>query len=122
MKKNSFKYIIKVFYILIFISLLLSPISYALNLENLNDWRPTVDPSTSIVPKADRILGIIKTVGTIVSVIALAGLGIKYILGSVEQKAEYKKTLKPYLIGAVLLFAGSQFVSIIYNWAIKFNE
>ena len=44
------------------------------------------------------------TIGIILSVIILAILGIKYILGSVEEKAEYKNDIIPYLIGAALLF------------------
>ena len=46
-------------------------------------------------------------------------LGIKYMIGSVEEKAEYKKTMMPYIIGTTILFAASTIVSIIYNVAIK---
>ena len=42
-------------------------------------------------------------------------IGIKYILGSVEEKAEYKQTLKPYLIGAILVFGISNVLSIVQN-------
>ena len=44
-------------------------------------------------------------------------LGIKYMMGSAEEKAEYKKTFIPYIIGAVLLFAASAFASQLYSWA-----
>lgn len=63
-----------------------------------------------------RVLGVI---GSIVSVIFLVILGIKYMLGSVEEKAEYKKTLLPYFIGALLVFAASTIASIIFNLAIN---
>ena len=33
----------------------------------------------------------------------------------VERKAEYKKTLMPYVIGAVFVFAASSIAGIIYN-------
>ena len=42
-------------------------------------------------------------------------IGIKYIMGSVEDKAEYKKTLKPYVIGAVLVFGITNILGIIQN-------
>ena len=41
------------------------------------------------------------------------------MVGSVEERAEYKKSMIPYLVGAVLLFAGSVVVSIIANLVIN---
>ena len=64
-----------------------------------------------------NIVGIIQTVGTIAAVAVLVVLGIKYMMGSAEEKAEYKKTMIPYVIGAVLIFAASNVASFIYNWA-----
>ena len=37
------------------------------------------------------------------------------MLGSVEEKAEYKKTLMPYIIGAFLLFTGTLVPNVIYK-------
>ena len=64
----------------------------------------------------NEVLGIIQIVGILLSVGCLMILGIKYMMGSAEEKAEYKKTFIPYIIGAVLLFAASAFAKIIYDW------
>lgn len=64
-----------------------------------------------------KILGIIRVIGTIIAVGMIMVLGIKYMVGSAEQKAEYKKTLLPYLIGAILLFTATYLADLIYNWA-----
>ena len=37
------------------------------------------------------------------------------MLGSVEERSEYKKSMVPYLIGAVLLFSGTAIPQIIYT-------
>ena len=37
-----------------------------------------------------RILGILNAVGVVLSVVILTVLGIKYMMGSAEEKAEYK--------------------------------
>ncbi len=58
---------------------------------------------------------IIQIVGSILSVIILVIIGIKYMTGSVEEKAEYKQSLMPYLIGAFILFGISNILSIIVN-------
>jgi len=69
----------------------------------------TIDPKTTsatgVQNIGNNILGIIRVVGTVIAVGVLMVLGIKYMMGSAEEKAEYKKTMIPYLIGAVLLFA-----------------
>jgi len=55
--------------------------------------------------KIGIILTVITNIGMIVSVLMPAILGVKYMLGSIEEKAEFKKDMVPYLIGAVLLFS-----------------
>lgn len=64
-----------------------------------------------------NIVSIISTVGSIVSVIVLIVLGLKYMMGSAEEKAEYKKTLLPYIIGAALVFAASTIASVVFQFA-----
>ena len=64
-----------------------------------------------------RIIGMVQAIGSIVSVLILVILGIKYMMGSAEEKAEYKKTMIPYLIGAILIFAASNIASMVYGFA-----
>lgn len=54
--------------------------------------------------KGNKIIGVIQFVGSFASVICLAVIGIKYMTGSVEERAEYKKTMMPYIIGSFMLF------------------
>ena len=70
----------------------------------------------------NQIIGFVKIAGMILAVVILIVIGIKYMIGSAEEKAEYKKTMIPYLIGAVLIFAASALAQIIYDWAIKIGE
>ena len=65
----------------------------------------------------NKIIQIVSVVGSIASVIVLVVLGIKYMMGSAEEKAEYKKTLLPYIIGAALVFAASSIAGIVFNFA-----
>ena len=44
------------------------------------------------------------TVGVAIAVIAGMIIGIKYMAGSVEEKATYKQMLLPYLIGCIVVF------------------
>lgn len=64
---------------------------------------------------AGKIAGVIRIIGTIVSVGALMIIGIRFMLGSAEEKAEYKDRMFPYVVGAILLFGASNLVDIIYG-------
>ena len=67
------------------------------------------------------IVSIMQTVGIVVAVVVLLVLGIKYMMGSAEEKAEYKKTMIPYLVGAILIFASTTIANVVYNIANSFN-
>ena len=75
------------------------------------------DGATKLQDEGGKIVGFIQVIGTIISVAMLTVIGIKYVLGSAEEKAEYKKSLKPYLIGAILIFGFSNITQWIYEWA-----
>ena len=63
----------------------------------------------------EKVLGIIQTIGVVGSVIILAVAGIKYMVGSVEEKADYKKALVPYCIGAIILFSSTTIANMVYQ-------
>lgn len=73
--------------------------------------------TTKIDTLGQNIISVISTIGSIVSVIILIVLGLKYMMGSAEEKAEYKKTLLPYIIGAALVFAASTIASVVFQFA-----
>ena len=65
---------------------------------------------------ANGVVGILRVVGVILSVVILIILGIKYMMGSAEEKADYKKSMMPYIVGAALIFAASAFAQVIYQF------
>lgn len=69
-----------------------------------------------------KILGGIQIGGIVLSIGILMVLGIKYMMGSTSEKAEYKKTMIPYLIGAVILFTATSLANGIFNIASSFNK
>lgn len=61
------------------------------------------------------------TIGAVVAVIVLLVLGIKYMIGSTSEKAEYKKSMIPYLVGAILVFGACAVARIVVGFATNFN-
>ncbi len=72
---------------------------------------------TQITSIGGKILSAVTTAGVVISVIMVAVLGIKYMMGSSEEKSEYKKSMIPYLVGAVCIFAASTIATAVYNMA-----
>ena len=64
---------------------------------------------------AGKVMGLIRNVAVIAGVILIAVLGIKYMLGSVEEKAEYKKSFMPLIIGIILVVSATAIASFIFK-------
>lgn len=73
--------------------------------------------TNSLTTVGNNVVTIINVVGIVIAVIILLIIGIKYMIGSASEKAEYKKTMIPYIVGAVLIFAGTSLVRVIYSLA-----
>lgn len=113
----------RVFVILLFVILIIflaNSFVYGFGIEDIDGTIPaqSKNMTNGIQNVGQKTVKIISTVGSIVSVVVLVVLGIKYMIGSVEEKAEYKKTLLPYFIGATIVFAASTIAGIIYKVAI----
>lgn len=89
--------------------------SGSVNPDNYEPKDLTVSDAGDFIDIANSIIGAIRIFGTVVAVVALMALGLKYMLGSVQDKATYKETMIPYLIGAVMVFAIPNVIGIILD-------
>ena len=69
--------------------------------------------SKELAEKGGKLLGIVSTVGIVLAVVAIMVIGIKFMMGSVEEKAQYKEHIKPYIIGVSLVFCISTILRVI---------
>ena len=83
--------------------------------DTINGVTSNASNNTDVAEMGGKIVGIIQTVGTVIAVVMLLVIGIKYMIGSAEEKATYKKSMIPYLIGAVLVFATTNIVAVIFS-------
>lgn len=89
-------------------------------LTNPNAYKPgsiNVDDANVVISKAGVIFNVVSTVGIVVAVITIIIIGIKYMVGSIEEKAEYKKTMIPYLIGVFMIASISAIIKLVANLA-----
>lgn len=108
------KKIIKIMTILIVFIFILNNFSIAA-LTPSDFENPDTSYSGDIESVGGSMLNILSIIASAISIIAIIALGIKYMMGSAEERAEYKKTLLPYFIGAVFVFGATTIPSIIYN-------
>jgi type IV secretory pathway VirB2 component (pilin) len=125
MKKNIFKIIILFLVILIVENTVIlvfgnNHVYAASSLINVDDFDPSSSESEStsstFVSRAGNIFAAIQTIGIVVAVITLIILGIKYMIGSVEERAEYKKTIIPWTVGLILVVSVTSIPSIIVSF------
>lgn len=113
--KKVYKIVPIILLIIIMLLIAFSNIGYAqVNLNNIKNNKPDVGES-QLKSIGEIILSVITSVGIVLSVVILAVIGFKYMIGSVEEKAEYKKSMMPYLIGCVLVFSASTIANVVYK-------
>lgn len=105
MKKKMIKKILMIVFILMSIIIIIMPETFALITPD--QIKGDNQGDLTGLEFFDDIAAGIRTIGVFIAVGALMIIGIKYITGSLEEKANYKKTMMPYIIGCVILFGAS---------------
>ncbi len=86
---------------------------YALSNLNSYDPNPSINNSGTFIDKVEPILGFIRDTGMIVSVVALSIIGLKYMITSPQEKADYKKEMIPFIVGCTLIGSITAILKII---------
>ena len=80
-----------------------------------------VEGADALRNKSNVVVGVLQAVGTVVAVIMLTIIAIKYMISSIEERAEYKQTMVPYIIGAASILIISNLVGLIYSIITNLN-
>ena len=60
--------------------------------------------TTEVKNQSNKIYNLLLALGIVLAVLIGAVLGIKYMLGGIEEQAKIKETLIPYIVGCVVIF------------------
>lgn len=66
---------------------------------------------------AGSILGWVRNIAAVISVVLIAILGVKFMIGSTEERAEYKKSFLPLIIGIVVVLSATVLADWIWGIA-----
>lgn len=115
--------IVEILIVLIMLSTVFSNIVYAKSdkIIDTNTYAPGNDAMDSprVAAIAGTVLNVVQVIGIIIAVGCISIVGIQYMVGSVEQKAEYKKTMTAMIVGAILLVSTTTIVKAIYSTVTK---
>ncbi len=78
----------------------------------------TAQPPTNtdnILKLAGKILGFLQWIALIGGVLIIAVLGVKYMMGSLEEKAEYKKSMIPLIVGIVEVMGATPIANLLVS-------
>lgn len=113
--KKSIK-IISIIAIVIMILLLARPVLGIDVNSTINDVKATTPNDTSdITSRVNNILGFIQWAAIIGGVIIIAILGVKYMMGSVEEKAGYQKSFVPLIVGIVVVMGAVTIAKLLFS-------
>lgn len=79
-----------------------------------NDTFSAID-ETVLKSASDVIYNILLIIGMCIAVIVAGMLGIKFMIGSVEEKAQIKDALVPFIIGCIVVFGAFGLWKIAIN-------
>lgn len=87
---------------------------------NPDNWNPTGKVNAETIPavvsdKVGKITGFIRNLGIALSVISLMIIGFRTMVGSAEDKSQYKESLPGYLVGVIMVFSMTTIPDIIYQ-------
>ncbi len=90
---------------------------------NPDKYEPTGDlESGAFIARTGTVLGVIQYAGIIIAIVALVIIGLKFMFGSIEEKAEFKKTMVPYLVGCAMLVLVPTLVKFVATIEYDNNE
>ncbi len=109
--------------ITLFLILALSVNIYAITLDDAknqmveaNKLDSTQKNTTGVMAVINDVIGLLQLAGTGISVVTITLLGARYMLSSVDQKAEIKNRAMPVVIGCIILFGAVNLVAIVANF------
>lgn len=119
--------VIKVISILLMILMVVTMLSTSVFADSWDSFDTTMfdgkgdqsgakDSATNII---GAIINIVQVIGMGVAIIMLIVMAIKYISAAPSEKAEIKKGVTIYVVGAIVLFAASGILGIIKNFAVS---
>ena len=72
-------------------------------------------PTGELNSKIAKVVRIFRNLAAIAAVVIISILGLKYMIGSTEERAEYKKSFIPLTVGIVVVVGAAQLATLFFS-------
>lgn len=110
--RKSVKLISTLIMIAILTITLVSPVFASNVVDGINIEQGNAGTMQSL---AGKILGFIRNIALVGGVVIIAILGLKYMMGSLEEKSEYKKSMIPLIIGIIVVMSATTIAKLLFD-------
>lgn len=114
--KKSVKIIMIIMTIVTILSIFSNNVFALIDVKDIPVDDTVVGKESELLVMAGKVMGIIRNIAVIAGVIVLMVIGVKFIMGSAEEKAEYKKSLVPLVVGIVVVMAATAIVAFLFDF------
>ena len=119
--KKSLKFIATILLALMLTCTFAQPISFAEDTNPISTIIDNTEADTTKVNSGDAttiaqtVTSWILVISIVVSVVVLMYTGLKFIVGSTQEKAEYKKSLVPLVIGIAIVLFSTTIIKVLFS-------
>lgn len=116
--KKSIKIVLATILTIMLLFAVAQPVVFAADVSTITNSvaaNPTTIDSSGATSIAQRITSWILIISIIVAVVVVMYTGLKFIVGSTQEKAEYKKSLIPIVIGVALLVFATTIINVLFS-------
>ncbi len=115
--------VVSVLLMMVMVATMLSTSVFAtwddIDINQFNSVKDNSTASGTFTQVIGSIITLVQVVGMGVAIIMLVVMAIKYISAAPSEKAELKKGITIYVVGAIVLFAASGILQVIKNFAVN---
>lgn len=72
-------------------------------------------PTGELNSKIAKIIKVFRNIAAVAAVVIISILGLKYMIGSTEERAEYKKSFIPLIVGIVVVVGAAQLATLFFS-------
>lgn len=114
--KKSMK-IASILMVIVMMIMVATPVFASSTIEQLEGKieTPSSAGAGKLLNLVGRVLGFLKWAAIVGGVLIITIIGIKYMMGSLEEKAQYQKSLVPLVVGIIVVMGATTIASILFD-------
>lgn len=112
--KKSMK-IVSILMMAIMMLMVATPVFASSEIGEITIKTPEGEGKQNVLTLVGTILGFLRWGAVIGGVILITIIGIKYMMGSLEEKAEYKKTMVPLVVGIIVVMGATFIAKMLFD-------